>query len=145
MDKLRYTTRSAVYLILLKNDKVLLSKRQNTAWMDGFYSLVSGHVEADETISEAMIREAKEEISILLEKSDLIPATVIHRKSDQVYYDFFFICSKWQGNIINAEPNLCSELTWFELNSLPENTLTYIKVAIEQYQERIAFSEYGWS
>jgi ADP-ribose pyrophosphatase YjhB (NUDIX family) len=145
MDKLRYMTRSAVYLILLKNDKILLSKRQNTAWMDGFYSLVSGHVEADETISEAMVRETKEEINISLEKSNLIPATVIHRKSDQVYYDFFFVCHKWQGDITNAEPNYCSELTWFGLNALPENTLPYIKEAIKQYQEKIAFSEYGWS
>jgi 8-oxo-dGTP pyrophosphatase MutT (NUDIX family) len=41
--------------------QVLLHKRQNSGFMDGSYSLVSGHVEANESFKQAMIREAHEE------------------------------------------------------------------------------------
>ena len=34
----------AVYLILRKSDKILLMNRANTGWMDGHFSLPSGHM-----------------------------------------------------------------------------------------------------
>ena len=34
----------AVYLILRKADKILLMNRANTGWMDGHFSLPSGHM-----------------------------------------------------------------------------------------------------
>ena len=70
-NKERFTSRVAVYLVLTKNDQVLLTLRQNTGFADGLYSLASGHVDEGETIKHAMIREAKEEIGILIKPDDL--------------------------------------------------------------------------
>jgi len=87
MTEKRFTLRVAVYIILIKGEKVLLSRRFNTGWMDGKYSLISGHIDGNESISKAMIREAKEEIGIKIIKKDLIPITVLHRKSGIEYMD----------------------------------------------------------
>ncbi len=64
--KERYKFICAVYLILIKENKVLLLKRANTGYEDGNYSLVAGHMDGNETIKQAMIREATEEAGIVM-------------------------------------------------------------------------------
>jgi ADP-ribose pyrophosphatase YjhB (NUDIX family) len=141
----RFLVRSAVYLIPLKENKVLLSRRFNTGWMDGKYSLISGHLDGNESVSSAMMREAYEEAKIIITKNDLEPVTVLHRKSpDQEYIDFFFVTKNWEGEISIGEHDKCDDLSWFEIDSLPENTLPYIKEVISNYKNKIAFSESGW-
>lgn len=141
----RFKLRSAVYLFPLKEDKVLLLRRFNTGWMDGMYSLVSGHLDGNETVSDAMIREALEEATIKITKENLIPATVIHRKSpDQEYIDFFFVVRDWEGEERIGEPDKCDDLSWFPINNLPDNLLPHVKEALANYQNKIPFSESGW-
>jgi 8-oxo-dGTP pyrophosphatase MutT (NUDIX family) len=145
MSKSRFTLRSAVYLILQKDNKILLSRRFNTGWMDGNYSLIAGHLDGNETIFRAMVREAKEEAGITVKKSNLIPAHVLHRKSsDSEYIDFFFVAQKWDGKPTINEPDKCDDLSWFDLDNLPDNLLPYIKSTLENYRNHIPFSESGW-
>lgn len=114
--------------------------------MDGFYSLVAGHLDGNESVNEAMIREAFEEAVIVIKEEDLIPVTVIHRKSpDEEYIDFFYIITKWEGEIVIGEPNKCDSMDWYSLDELPENILPYIKEALENYKKKIAFSVSGWN
>ena len=40
----RYQVSMTVGLLLIKEDKVLLMKRQNTGYMDGYYGVLGGHV-----------------------------------------------------------------------------------------------------
>jgi hypothetical protein len=47
MNNERFKLTPAVYLILVKERKILLAKRKNTGWMDGFYSLVSDHMDGN--------------------------------------------------------------------------------------------------
>jgi mutator protein MutT len=146
MPSEKFLVRAAVYLILLKEDKILLAKRYNTGWMDGKYSLITGHLDGDESVSKAMIREAKEEAGIEIEKDNLIPATVIHRKyPGQEYIDFFFVCKKWVGNPTIMEKDKCDDMSWVSLNNLPDNLLPYIKEALNNFKKQISFSETGWN
>jgi len=145
MSSERFLIRAAVYLILLKEDKILLARRCNTGWMDGKYSLVAGHIDGNESVTQAMIREAQEEAGIKIEKDDLKPATVLHKRDlDQEYIDFFFVCKKWAGNPTIMEPNKCDDMGWFSLNDLPENLLPHIREAIDNYHRQVPFSEIGW-
>lgn len=92
MQAERFKLKSAVYLIIRDNDKVLLSLRQNTGWKDGNYSLVAGHVDGGESALEAMCREAKEEAGITIQPDDLVFTHVMHRLNadpDDEYVDFF--------------------------------------------------------
>lgn len=47
MSSERFLIRSAVYLILLKKNKILLARRFKTGWKDGHYSLVAGHIDGN--------------------------------------------------------------------------------------------------
>jgi len=144
MSEEKFKLCSAVYLLPIKDGKVLLSRRFNTGWMDGKYSLISGHLDGNETVFDAMIRESFEEANLVIDKKDLIPATVIHRKSDVEYIDFFFVVNKWSGQPIIKESNKCDDLSWFPLNNLPDNLLPFIREAIENYEDKIPFFESGW-
>ncbi len=145
MSSERFLIRSAVYLILFKKNKILLSRRFNTGWMDGHYSLVAGHIDGNEPVSEAMIREAKEEAGVVIKKEDLQPATVIHRYyPGQEYIDFFFVAKKWEGEPRIMESDKCDDMRWYDMDELPENLLPYVKEAVENYKNGIAFFESGW-
>ncbi len=140
----KFKLRAAVYLLPIKDDKVLLSRRFNTGWMDGKYSLISGHIDGNETVFEAMVREALEEAGLKIDPLDLIPATVIHRKSDVEYIDFFFVVKKWQGTPTIKEPNKCDDLSWHPLDNLPNNLLPFIVEVLKNYQNKIPFFVSGW-
>jgi 8-oxo-dGTP diphosphatase len=146
MSSDRFTLRGAVYLMPIKGDQILLLRRFNTGWMDGHFSLVAGHLDGNESVTKAMAREAKEEEAVIdIDGCDLIPVTVLHRNSpDAEYVDFFFVITKWQGEISIGEPDKCDLLAWYPIDSLPEKTLPYIKEAIQNYKEKIAFSGSGW-
>ena len=145
MSNERFTLRAAVYLILIKDGKTLLSRRFNTGWMDGKYSLIAGHLDGNETVFDTMIRESFEEAGVKVTKNDLKPVKVLHRKSnDQEYMDFFFLAEKWEGEPTIKEPNKCDDMSWFPIDSLPENTLHYVRDVIENYKDGISFIESGW-
>jgi 8-oxo-dGTP pyrophosphatase MutT (NUDIX family) len=61
----------AVYLLLKRDDEILLLLRQNTGYQDGNWSVVAGHVEEGEGIIDALVREAKEEADIDITGNDL--------------------------------------------------------------------------
>ena len=58
MKKEKFMLRCAVYLVLIKDGKILLLRRSNTGYWDGNYSMIAGHLDGDETIAHAMMREA---------------------------------------------------------------------------------------
>ncbi len=136
----RFKLKVSVYVIFLKEDKVLLSRRFNTGWQDGNYGLPSGHLESQETLIEALLRETAEEIGIKLNQENVTFIHVMHRKSN--YIDFFFLARNWTGDPKNMEPNKCDDLKWFPLNKLPDNMVPSVKFALENYQNGIQFSEF---
>jgi len=135
----------SVHLFLRKENEILLLKRYNTGYEDGNYSVVAGHIEGNESVFEAMIRETEEEAGISIERHNLIPIQVMHRKkSDGEYIDYFFVSENWEGTVENMEPNKCDDLSWFPIDSLPENMVKYVEAAIKNYRKKILFSEHGW-
>lgn len=139
----RFRIKFAVYLVLRKDDSVLLSQRQGTGWMDGWFSLVAGHVDGGEAAELAMIREAKEEIGVHIDPHDLRHIYTMHRLGNDPndeYIDLFFECQKWSGEIKNLESDKCAELRWAKINSLPDKTLAHIAVALSGRQNGITYS-----
>ncbi|OIO18541.1 MAG: hypothetical protein COY69_00490, partial [Candidatus Magasanikbacteria bacterium CG_4_10_14_0_8_um_filter_32_14] len=63
MKKQRHQNTPASFLVLIKNNKVLL-RRFNTKYEDGNYSMIAGHVDQGKTFTQCIIREAKEEADI---------------------------------------------------------------------------------
>ena len=112
--------------------------------MDGNYSVPAGHLDGEETVRMAGIREATEEIGISFEPVDMSFAGVFHRHEGDERVDFFFEVRKWNGEPFNAEPEKCDELRWVDMERLPGNTIPYIRRAIENFRAGIPFEEFGW-
>jgi len=149
MTKERPKVIPTIYLILLKENKILLSRRFNTSYEDGKYSFPAGHLNSDEeTFMQALIREAKEEINVEVDSKDLELIHIMHRRqiepTNERRLSIFFVTRKWKGEPKIMEPNKCDDLNWFELDKIPNNTILYIKQAIDCLRNKISYSEYGW-
>jgi mutator protein MutT len=145
MAKERFKIIPTVYLILIKGNKILLSRRCNTGFHDGEYSFPAGHIEENETLIQAIVREVKEEISIQLNQEYLKLVHVMHRKEPKENrVNFFFTSEKWNGEPKIMEPHRCDDLRWFDINNLPNNTIPYIKQVINSFLKNVFYSEYGW-
>jgi 8-oxo-dGTP diphosphatase len=140
----RFKLIASVYLLFIKENKVLLLRRCNTGYEDGNYGLVAGHLDAHESLTSAAIREAKEESGTDIDPQDLEVKTTMHRRQDDERVDFFFEVKAWRGEPINTEPDKCDDLSWFDLDELPTNIIPYIRQAIECYRSGVLYSEFGW-
>jgi len=129
----------------MRDGKVLLLRRFNTGYEDGNYSVIAGHVDGDETITDTMMREAKEEAGISIDRDELRVVHVMHRKKgEEERIDFFFVCDRWNGEIRSMEPDKCDEMRWASVDSLPANVIPYVRQAFDNFQKNIFFSEFGW-
>lgn len=89
-----------------------------------------------------MVREVKEEIGVDLELDDLKLIHVMNRKiPNDERLDFFFSTKKWLGEPKIMETDKCDDLSWFELDNLPENIVPYIKQAIDSIVNNIIYTE----
>jgi 8-oxo-dGTP diphosphatase len=133
-----------VHLFLFSSNQILLLRRFQTGYMDGHYSVPAGHLDGEETVRMAGAREAREEIGVRIDPLEMIFAGVFHRHEGDERVDFFIQVRNWIGEPVNAEPGKCDELRWADLDDLPENTVPYVRRAIEDFRAGIPFEEYGW-
>lgn len=141
----RFKLIASVYLILVKSNRILLLKRQNTGYQDGKYGLPAGHLEDNETLTGGLYREISEEIGINLDKKSVKLVHVMHRREADIRIDFFYTIGKYKGKPVNNEPEKCQEIKWFPISKLPKNIIPYIKQAIQNYQKNIFYYEIGWT
>lgn len=144
----RFTPFAASHAFIIKNGNILLLQRANTGWMDGMWTSPTGHIEPNETAKQAAIRETKEEAGITIHPSMLTHAITVHRKNPQsgaVYFDNYFTAQQWQGEPYVAEPNKASDIGWFELNNLPNDTIVpTVLRALQCYIKGERYAEHGW-
>jgi 8-oxo-dGTP diphosphatase len=133
-----------VHLLFFRADQVLLLRRFNTGYADGQYSVPAGHLDGRETVLAAAAREAEEETGLLLDEANIIFSSVMHRIDGDERVDFFVRVQQWHGEPSNAEPDKCDELRWVHVNELPNNTIPYVRKAIQNHWDGIKFDEFGW-
>lgn len=132
------------HLFLVRAGQVLLLRRFQTGYEDGNYSVVAGHLESGETVYQAAVREAEEEVGVHIRERDLRVVGVMQRKSNDERVDFFLAAPSWEGEVRNAEPGKCDVLIWRDLDDLPANTIPYVRRAIANYREGRWFDVHGW-
>lgn len=145
MKKERYQTKVAVFLLLTREKdgltQILLQERVNTGYMDGKYDAAcSGHLEKGETLAQATIREAKEEIGIDVKEEDLKMVALIHPYQDD-YLNVFFEAKEYEGIPEIKEPEKCDDLRWFNIEELPENIFVRIKNVLENIKRNIIYDD----
>jgi len=145
----------AVFLILRKEEEILLQRRYNTGFQDGQYTFPSGHVENNETPSIAVCREAKEEAGVDVKPEDIKFEQVLYRRgfnitgegfdpSQTERVDFFFSTKKWQGEPKITEPDKCDNMSWFPLTKLPSNLFPVVKEFLENFPNQEQYKESGY-
>jgi 8-oxo-dGTP diphosphatase len=121
----RFQVIPAAYVALRRGDEVLLLLRAGTGYMDGFWAVPAGHVEKDESVLAAAIREVREEVGVEIDPADLTPVTAMHRTGGNGLpiderVDFFFTATRFTGEPRLMEPGKASGLDWFSLDALPD-------------------------
>jgi 8-oxo-dGTP pyrophosphatase MutT (NUDIX family) len=134
-------------LILERGGNVLLAERRSTGYADGALNLPSGKLDPDEDVIAAVIREAREEIGICLERAALRAVHVMHHRNPEgdTRVGWFFAADQWEGEPYNAEPHKCAQLIWAPLDDLPPTTWPYTAAGLSQYRSGTPFSLHGFT
>ncbi|MET7365156.1 trifunctional class I SAM-dependent methyltransferase/NUDIX hydrolase/VOC family protein [Streptomyces sp. NPDC005566] len=132
----RHTEVVDVHLILRRGPDVLLARRAGTGYADGLLHAPSGHAEDGEDVREAVIRETAEEIGVVLDPDELRVALVMqHRGPGGSPRMGWFFEAEYDPSRPprNAEPEKCSELGWYPLDSLPDDMVAYCRAGLDGY------------
>lgn len=108
-------------------------------YLDNQYDLPGGHLESGEDLYDAMIREAKEELGIEIEREDMQMVHIYHHfKKDML--KFVFKVKIFKNEIQNLEPEKCKELKWVDIENLPVNTISGIRRELEYIKSKKHYS-----
>jgi 8-oxo-dGTP diphosphatase len=96
--------------------RVLIAERPAGKPMAGLWEFPGGKVQADERPEDALIRELKEELGIVVNEACLAPLTF----ASHTYADFhlmmpLYVCRRWEGTVSAQEGQ---KLAWVRPNRL---------------------------
>ena len=131
--------KSAVHMIITKDNKILLQKRKGYKLWPGYYALPAGHIDEGETQFDALIREAQEELGINIDPKNILNSYVVLRrnffeidgKQLEPYIDYYFDIEEFEGVPKIMEEDKCDELIWADVDNLPEPFINYEGVFLE--------------
>ena len=112
--------RNIVNAMLLKQGSVLLARRSpHRKVYPGLWSFPGGHVEAGETLEQALIREASEEVNVALVTYSVVALIADPNTTAEPITYYMYAVKEWSGepNIIDDEH---TELRWFALEEAKE-------------------------
>ncbi|HLL68046.1 MAG TPA: NUDIX domain-containing protein [Micromonosporaceae bacterium] len=142
----RHRTPVDVLILVISDGKVLLTERAGNIYLSGHWAIPGGHVEAEEDVVSAAIREVQEEVGIHVASTDLHFVGVTHHRPPRgdARVGFGFVATRWSGQPTNMEPAKCSQLAWFPPTTLPEPTMEYTQEIVRLYLKQETFSLHGW-
>ncbi len=110
-------------VILNEQDQVFLARRGEKANNErGLWECPGGSVEFGETLATALRREMREEYGVEIEVGELLDVVDhILPAEGQHWVSPSFLCRIVTGTPHIREPEKCSQIGWFALDSLPEN------------------------
>lgn len=102
---------------LVRDGRVLLVHRHpSRQWYPDCWDLVGGHIEANESPRQAIIRECLEELGVQIHDPFVIPFAF----SDPTLDMHAFLVTRWDGRLDNAAPDEHDDLRWFPPHALPD-------------------------
>ncbi|MFB6559066.1 NUDIX domain-containing protein [Streptomyces sp. NPDC056400] len=137
----RHTVPVDVHLVLRRDGgcgpQVLLSRRAGPVYATGLWHLPSGHLDPDEDMVEAVIREAREETGVLIAAPDVTAAVTVHHRPPRggsSRIGVFFEVRRWTGLPRVTEPDRCDGMGWYPLGALPEPMVAYCRAGLDAYR-----------
>lgn len=130
-----------VYLIIRgEGDSILFVQRHNRN-----FSLPARHFKPDETFVDTAVRGAKEELDLDIGREDLrLVHTSRFKDPDGIRLAFFVEAKSFGGVPINVDETQHIGIRWLTMDTLPFNTVTYVKGALLSMQSGQFRSEQGF-
>ena len=102
------------------DDRVLIAQRPEGKALAGLWEFPGGKVDADERPEDALIRELREELGILVKPACLAPLTF----ASHAYEDFhllmpLYVCRRWEGSVTAREHSALKWVRPRDLNQYP--------------------------
>ena len=126
-------------LIIVREGKMLITKRKGNMGAGSFGTL-GGHVEFGEHPSDALRREAKEELDIEIGNLEFISCSSVMKYGKQ-YIDVSFTADIISGEPKIMEPDKIESADWYPVDSLPEPLFEYFKPVLEAWKTKQAYRE----
>lgn len=134
-----------VLVLLVRAGQVLLTLRTGDVYLAGHWAVPGGHVEGDEDVVSAAVREVAEEVGARLDHGVRFLGVTHHRPPHgDARVGFGFVATDWSGPVENREPDKCSRIAWFPLDALPTPTMPYTEEVVRLYRGGEVFSLHGW-
>lgn len=143
----RFQLTTSVFVIVRKENYVLLLRRSNTGWMDGFLSLPAGSHDGGEPLTVAAARELREETGLVAGPGTLRMAHLMHCRvgdSGVEWLGAFFLAEHWEGTPELVESGKHDYLGWYDWTQLPEDLISYTAQGIRCAFEGMPYSNFGW-
>ncbi len=144
----RFRLPAAVYGVLVQERRLLLMRRAGSGYRDGQLGLPAGHLDGDEDLVSALVRELREELGITVEGRDVRLEVVLHSRAedenDSEYLHLFFRVARWAATPVIAEPDKCTELVRADMDHLPVDVVDYVVHAVEALRAREPLVLFGW-
>ncbi|GAA0497713.1 NUDIX domain-containing protein [Deinococcus depolymerans] len=115
--------------------RVLLGRRDGSAYGHGLWGLPGGQVEPGEGLPEAAAREVREEVGLSLDPTGLRVLGVRRYEVDGAQgTDFLFRAPGWAG--VPRALHKTSGVAWFAPDALPDDALPWIAPLLDAHLRR---------
>ena len=121
--------RDGVVIVLQRGERFLVGQRAQHKPAAGYWTQVSGKVEAGERQHETVVREAMEEIGCRVEAVEKLQLLPSHNGKYRLHY--------WRARILAGEPEICND----ELTALRWVTVEELRGLAPNFEEDIDLFE----
>lgn len=126
-----------------QGDQLFLLRRAGTGFMDGYYVLPGGHVQAGESLTQAAARECEEETGV--RPASLRAVCVLpYRSGRHQGINVVFEGGDLPGDPGLGEPAHCDRAAWFDRSALPHPVAPWLPEVLEMSARGDWFRELYW-
>lgn len=146
--KQHFQLSTSIFVIVRRENRVLLLGRSHAGWKGGFLNLPAGLHRGGEPLVVAAARELQKETGLMAAPDGLRLAHLMHRRSsdsEAEWLSAFFLAERWAGEprlIENGEHNY---LGWHDPSRLPPGVIPYTAQAIKRALDGVRYSDFGWA
>ena len=137
----RYRTILTARLLLEYRDHLLFLAQ--TKSNGGGYTLPGGKIEGIEFAKDALVREAFEEVGVIVQRNSLDLVHITHRKLRSIIEIIFIFKAKdWSGEMAVKEVDKFREAIWRPADEAPERLTAVLKYTLDRIAKGKAYSEF---
>jgi 8-oxo-dGTP pyrophosphatase MutT (NUDIX family) len=140
----RHLVTARCYLLIVKGDRVLFTLRAARLPGGARWQLPGGHLESGESLLDCAVREAREEVGVVLTADNLDLVHTSHvLTAPRSHVGCYFKATTWSGEPANREPDFCDDLAFAPLDNPPRPLVRSIAQAIGRIRKGEPFGVTG--